>query len=183
MEATLGAGAGALVGAMVGLGTLYGLVWLAFHLATERRLARALARGELIGEPGPTLHPFRLNALAHNPDIDYRYGAFEVPEGAVVRLRGRRAAEGVYFSVVLYDRYLQSVLPRAGVGPTVLNGDDLVEDADGGFTVVLSRAEPRAAGTSAAGNWLDVTDVPEGVVVVRHIGGGAPPMEGLDRPL
>lgn len=159
---------------LIGLGTLYGVIYLAFVAATEGRLRAAHARGEVIGVPGPTLHRFSINALAHNPDIDYRYGAYEVPEGHVVWLRGRMHGEARYLGIVLYDRLLQSVAADASEGPTTLNGDQLDLGDDGDFEVALCAEDPGVP------NWLDVSHVPEGMVVVRHIGGAPEELETLE---
>ena len=163
---------------LVGFGTLYAVLYLAFVAATEWRLKAAHARGDVHAVPGPRLHRFTQNALATNPDIDYRYGAYHVPDGHVVWIRGRVAPQGHYLVVVLYDRLMQSVADGTTVGPTVLNGDQLRIGADGAFEIALCAEDPGAA------NWLDVSTVPHGMVVVRHIGGAPDEVETLEvRPL
>lgn len=160
-----------LVGVLVAFGTVYGLTYLGFYVAVIRQLSRAVGRGDVKGDPTPVLHPFRLNALAQNPDIDYRYGAFEIPRGGGLWLRGRRDPAGVYLSIVAYDLSLQSVLPRDGGGPTFLNGEDLRLGPNGNFEVWVS-------GEARSGvDWIDIGDLERGVLVVRHIGGAPDAME------
>lgn len=153
-----------MVTALAFAGTLLGLVAVALHAATIGGLRRMIRQYRLPSEPGDRLHDFTIDALAHNPDIAYRFGAYAVPSGGAVLLRSRVHPDAAYTSVMIYDPLMQSVLPRAGGGPTLLNHEQLVREPDGSFVVVLSERDPGRP------NWLDVTGVLRGVLCERHLG-------------
>jgi hypothetical protein len=154
----------ALTAVLVGTAVAMALCWLGFDAAGYRPLRRAIARGDVDVSLGPSVRRFGLNALGGNPDIDYRYLPFDIPPGHVGVLRGRIAPGAEYYSVVLYDRVLQSQLPERCPGPTWRAGRDLTTDDDGRFVAILDRADRDWT------NFLDISAVSEGVVFERHIG-------------
>lgn len=145
-------------------GAFVGLVAAALHVATIGGMRRMIRRYGLPTEPGDRLHDFTIDALAHNPDIAYRFGAYAVPPGHAALLRSRIHPDAAYTSVMVYDRLMQSVLVRPGGGPTLRSAEDIAVDADGRFVIVLATEDPGVP------NWLDVHDAPEGVLCERHLG-------------
>lgn len=157
-------GLGILVAVLTGLATFVGMCWLGLDAVAYRSLRRAIARGDLIDEPGPEVHRFSGNGFGQNPDIDYRYCLYRIPPGRAALLRGRVHPDAVYTSVVVYDALLQSVLPELTTGPTIRNHEQLELGPGGSFTIVLAATDPGHP------NWLDTSAVPEGIVFERHIG-------------
>lgn len=153
------------VGTLAGLATILALCWLALDAIAYRSLRRAVARGDLSDETHDQVQRFRGNGFGQNPDIDYRYTKFRVPRGKAILLRGQVAPEAGYFSVIVYDTLMQSVLPELVRGPTLLNHEQLERSDDGHFTVVLAAEDPGRP------NWLDTSATAEGIVFERHIGG------------
>lgn len=153
-----------LVAVATGLATFVGLCWLGLDAVAYRSLRRAIARGDLIAEPGPRVNTFRGNGFGQNPDIDYRYCRLDIPAGRAAVLRGRVHPDAIYTSVVVYDALLQSVLPELASGPTIRNHEQLQLGPDGSFTIVLAATDPGHP------NWLDTSAVPNGIVFERHIG-------------
>jgi hypothetical protein len=144
------------------------VTWAILDLALYRPLRRAAARGDIDQRPGTQLRRFEIRGMGANPDIDHRYLTYDLEPGRAAVIRGRVALEADYYSVVLYDRLLQSVPPSESPGPTYLAARDLRRESDGSFVLVLARRNRNWP------NFLDVSAIPRGVVFERHIG-AAPP--------
>lgn len=157
-------GMSALVAVLVAMATFMGLCWLGLDAVAYRSLRRAIARGDLIAEPGTRVHQFSGNGFGQNPDIVYRYCRLRVEGDRAAVLRGRVHPEAIYTSIVVYDALLQSVLPELTTGPTLRNHEQLELGPDGSFTIVLAARDPGHP------NWIDISAVPDGIVFERHIG-------------
>ncbi len=148
----LGAGAGAL-----------GLFYVAFYAAAFRDVRRARERGEVDTTPFGPMKRFASRALGANPDASYLYVAYTLRDDEEAILTGV-LPEAPYVSLTVYDPYLQSQDPR--IGPTHLRRDQLLAK-DGRFEVVLGhRPCPPPL--------LDVSSAPEGVLILRILGGRFP---------
>ena len=111
--------------------------------------------------------------MAEHPEAVYRYVAYDVPPGTTAVVRGRLRPDARYFSIALYDRWLQTSI---AAGPTYLSSRGLHTDADGGFVLVLAHADPGVP-------WLDVSAAPRGVLFERHLGGAPATPSTLERRL
>lgn len=149
-----------LTAAAVWIGTLF----FAFDAAAYRSLRRAVQRGDLSDIPSEEVRPVRMNALGQNPDITYRYTAYEIPQGKAAVMRGRVHPNATYTSIMVYDRLLQSIRPERTTGPTWVNKEGLQLDPRGCFELVLAHRDPGDR------PWLDVSGAPRGIVFERHIG-------------
>lgn len=136
-------------------------------------LRRALRDGRLDPAPGGLLRTWRGSGMAEHPEATYRYVPYDVPRGTTAIVRGRLDPAGRYFSIAVYDLWLQSARAR---GPTWVSTDSLHAGADGSFTLVLAHTDPGVP-------WLDVSTAPRGVLFERHLGGASLVPSMLERAL
>ena len=140
------------------------IAWQLLDLAIYRRQRKAVERGDLDIRPGSELHVFVMNAIGANPDIEHRYVTYHIPPGQAAVVRGSYSPQAAYYSLVLYDLFLQTVPPAESEGRTHYIDRQLTLDEQGQFTVVLARKD------RGWPNFLDITALPKGVIFERHIG-------------
>ena len=130
---------------------LLAVLYFAFDAACYRTVRRLVARGDIVQRPFGRMHPFAVTSIGANPDTTGCYVAYTLQPGQRAQLRWR-PPDARYWSITLYDRFLQSVDPDNA--PTHHNHRTLAPDDDGMIRLILAAAPHPAPG-------LDTTARPE----------------------
>lgn len=110
------------------------------------------------------------------PGTDYIDAWYRIDEAQALVVTGRPPTDARYWSVLLMNRWMQSLDERAG--RTSINGREMALEPDGSFRVVVAHRDPGAR------NWLDASGHAQGYLLVRWVGASSAPNLALDvRPL